>query len=57
MLARSIRLRREPSEDGPPQLTMSPSAQIFRANVSACTYFWGFVAVGSTLFWVMFYLI
>ena len=36
---------------------MTPSAQIFRANVEACTYFWGFMAVGSALFWVMFYLI
>jgi hypothetical protein len=25
--------------------------------VAACTYFWGFMAAGSTLFWVMFYLI
>lgn len=57
VLARSLRLRKLASDDGPVQLGMSPQAQIFRANVSACTYFWGFVAVASTLFWVMFYLI
>jgi len=56
-LARSLRFRTERSEDGPPQNSMTPSAQIFRANVEACTYFWGFMAVGSALFWVMFYLI
>ena len=34
-----------------------PSAQLFRANVESCTYFFGFVAVVSGLFWVFFYLI
>jgi heme/copper-type cytochrome/quinol oxidase subunit 3 len=43
--------------DGPDQLAATSSGQIFRANVAACTYFWGFMAAGSTLFWVMFYLI
>ncbi len=57
VLARSLRLRKVAADDGPVQLGGSPQAQIFRANVSACTYFWGFVAVASTLFWVMFYLI
>ena len=56
-LARSLRMRSAATADGPDQLSMSPSGQIFRANVSACTYFMGFMAVGSTLFWVMFYLI
>ena len=56
-LARSLRMRGQSTPDAPDQLAMSPSGQIFRANVSACTYFWGFMAVGSTLFWVMFYLI
>jgi heme/copper-type cytochrome/quinol oxidase subunit 3 len=56
-LARSLRMRGTSGPDGPDQLAMTPSGQIFRANVSACTYFWGFMAVGSTLFWVMFYLI
>ena len=43
--------------DGMEQISMTPSGQIFRANVESCTYFWAFMAVGSTLFWVMFYLI
>jgi heme/copper-type cytochrome/quinol oxidase subunit 3 len=49
-LARSHRL-------GSESLGSSPSAQIFRANVASCTYFWGFAAVASALFWAMFYLI
>ncbi len=56
-LARSLRMGGASGVDGPDQLAMTSSGQIFRANVSACTYFWGFMAVGSTLFWVMFYLI
>ncbi len=56
-LARSLRARSAAGPDGQDPLAMTPAGQIFRANVSACTYFWGFMAVGSTLFWVMFYLI
>ena len=56
-VARSLRMRSIAIGEGPDQLASTPSGQIFRANVSACTYFWGFMAVGSTLFWVMFYLI
>ena len=56
-LARSIRMRSSAAADGPDQLAMTPSGQIFRANVESCTYFWGFMAVGSSLFWVLFYLI
>ena len=56
-LARSIRLRSDVGAEGPAQLSMTPAAQIFRANVSACTYFWGFIGIASTLFWAMFYLI
>jgi heme/copper-type cytochrome/quinol oxidase subunit 3 len=56
-LARSLRARSSAGPDGQDQLAMTPSGQIFRANVAACTYFWGFMAIGSTLFWVMFYLI
>lgn len=56
-LARSLRARSGAGPEGFDQLAMTPSGQIFRANVAACTYFWGFMAVGSTLFWVMFYLI
>jgi len=56
VLARSLRMR-PAAADGPDQLAVTASGQIFRANVAACTYFWGFMAVASTLFWVMFYLI
>jgi heme/copper-type cytochrome/quinol oxidase subunit 3 len=56
-LAVSIRLRRLDAEAGTPATSMGPSAQLFRANVEACTYFWGFMAVVSALFWVCFYLI
>ena len=34
-----------------------PAPQLFRANVESCTYFFGFMAVISALFWVFFYLI
>jgi heme/copper-type cytochrome/quinol oxidase subunit 3 len=52
-----VRLRRLNAEDGTPATSMGPSAQLFRANVESCTYFWGFMAVVSALFWVCFYLI
>jgi len=52
---RSGRAAGRPRRDGP--VGDDAFRQIFRANVSACTYFWGFMAVGSTLFWAMFYLI
>ena len=29
----------------------------FRANLNGCTYFWGFIAVVATFFWVLFYVI
>jgi heme/copper-type cytochrome/quinol oxidase subunit 3 len=56
-LAVCIRLRRLDAEDGSPAISMGPSSQLFRANVESCTYFWGFMAVVSALFWVFFYLI
>lgn len=56
-LALCIRLRRLDAEDGSPATSTGPSAQLFRANVESCTYFWGFMAVVSILFWVLFYLI
>ena len=42
---------------GTPATSAGPSAQLFRANVESCTYFFGFMAVVSGLFWVFFYLI
>ncbi len=56
-LALSHRLNRIDADDGDPSTASGPSAQLFRANVEACTYFFGFIAVVSGLFWTFFYLI
>ena len=56
-LALSHRLKRIDADDGDPSSSSGPSAQLFRANVEACTYFFGFIAVVSGLFWIFFYLI
>jgi hypothetical protein len=56
-LALSHRLRRTHPDEGSPATSSSPAAQLFRANVESCTYFFGFMAVVSGLFWVLFYLI
>jgi heme/copper-type cytochrome/quinol oxidase subunit 3 len=56
-LALCLRLKRVDPEDGDPATSSGPSAQLFRANVEACTYFYGFMAVVSVLFWAFFYLI
>jgi heme/copper-type cytochrome/quinol oxidase subunit 3 len=56
-LALCIRLRRLDAEDGTLATSVGPIAQLFRANVESCTYFWGFMAVVGGLFWVFFYLI
>ncbi len=56
-LALCIRLKRIDPESGTPATSSGPSAQLFRANVDSCTYFFGFVILISTLFWVFFYLI
>jgi heme/copper-type cytochrome/quinol oxidase subunit 3 len=56
-LARSLRMRTAATADGLDQVATTAPGQIFRANVAACTYFWGFMAGGSALFWMMFYLI
>ena len=55
-LARSIRLHREIGGDRP-ALSAHATAQSFRANVSAMTYFWGFIGLSGTLFFAMFYLL
>jgi heme/copper-type cytochrome/quinol oxidase subunit 3 len=55
-LARSYRLRKEIGGDKP-VMSMHPSAQSFRANVSSMTYFFGFIALSSTLLFAMFYLL
>ena len=55
-LARSYRLRKELGGVSP-VLSMDESAQSFRANVAAMTYFFGFIALASTLLFAMFYLL
>jgi heme/copper-type cytochrome/quinol oxidase subunit 3 len=57
LLASCIRMRHIGVVDGVPATSTGPASQLFRANVEACTYFWGFMAAISTLFWVFFYLI
>jgi hypothetical protein len=56
VLARSIRLHKETGSKFA-ELTMEPTAQLFRANIASLTYFWGFVAVSGLLFFAMFYLL
>jgi hypothetical protein len=55
-LARLLRMRKEMGGKFP-ELTMAPTAQLFRANVASMTYFWGFVALSGALFFAMFYLL
>ncbi|HVA69940.1 MAG TPA: hypothetical protein VNF08_01280 [Acidimicrobiales bacterium] len=55
-LARASRLRTELGGANP-MTSMAPTAQSFRANVAAMTYFWGFIALASTLLFAMFYLL
>ena len=57
-LALSHRLKKRiDADDSDRSSSSGPSAQLFRANVEACTYFFGFIAVVSGLFWAFFYLI
>ena len=53
-LARSHRMTRELGGSGV-QFSSDPSARSFRANVSSMSYWWGFVALSSTLLFAMFY--
>jgi heme/copper-type cytochrome/quinol oxidase subunit 3 len=55
-VARSYRLSKGIGGDKP-LMSMHPSAQSFRANVSSMTYFFGFIALASTLLFAMFYLL
>jgi len=57
LLARWLRLRRAVSEDGGAAQSSLPVARLFRANLEACSYFWGFMGLVSLLFWVLFYVI
>jgi len=57
VLARGMRLRAalraEPDAADEPR----PAVVLFRANLESCTYFWGYLALVSTLFWVLFYVV
>jgi len=57
LLARWLRLRRAVAEDGGAARSSLPVARLFRANLEACSYYWGFIAVVSLLFWLLFYVI
>ncbi|MGH3733247.1 MAG: hypothetical protein ACRDVC_07735 [Acidimicrobiales bacterium] len=53
-LARSLRMRKELGGLNP-EMSSALTARSLRANVSAMTYFWGYIALSSTLFLWMFY--
>lgn len=56
-LAREHRLRSALSDDGgTPQSTL-PNARVLRVSLEGCAYFWGFIAVVATFFWVLFYVL
>jgi heme/copper-type cytochrome/quinol oxidase subunit 3 len=57
LLARVMRLRRAVAQDGGPARSTQPVARLFRANLEGCAYFWGFMALMSLAFWVLFYVI
>jgi heme/copper-type cytochrome/quinol oxidase subunit 3 len=57
LLARSLRLRRAMSEEGGSATASLPLARQYRANVEGCALFWSFIAVASTIFWLLFYVI
>jgi len=57
LLARSLRLRRAVAQDGGPAQSTLPVARMFRANLEGCASFWGFMALMSLLFWLLFYVI
>ena len=57
ILAREIRLRRAITQDGGAPSSTLPVARLFRANLNGCTYFWGFIALVSLFFWLLFYVL
>jgi len=57
LLARQARLRKALREDGGTAVSTLPVARMFRANLEGCTFYWGFIAVVATFFWVLFYVL
>lgn len=57
VLARAMRIRKALEEDGGAANSALPAGRLFRANLESCTYFWGYFALISVLFWVLFYVV
>jgi heme/copper-type cytochrome/quinol oxidase subunit 3 len=57
ILAREIRLRRGIVQDGGAPNSSLPAARLFRVNLNGCSYYWGFIAIVATFFWLLFYVI
>ena len=56
-LARELRLRRAAAQDGGAARSALPPARLFRLSVDNCSLFWGFIALNSAFFWVLFYVL
>lgn len=57
VLARELRLRKQLAADGGVTRSQHGSARLFRANLEACSFFWGFIAFVALFFWVLFYVL
>jgi heme/copper-type cytochrome/quinol oxidase subunit 3 len=57
LLARSLRLRRAAGHEGGAAHSSLPAAGHFREGVEGSAYYWGFVFLTATFFWVLFYLV
>ncbi|MGP0032866.1 MAG: hypothetical protein ACLPVF_20460 [Acidimicrobiales bacterium] len=57
LLARQLRLRRALAQDGGTAQSTLPAARLFRVNLESCAYYWGFIALVGTFFWVLFYVL
>ena len=57
LLARQARLRRALREDGGTVQSTLPAARMFRASLEGCAYYWGFIALVATFFWILFYVL
>jgi heme/copper-type cytochrome/quinol oxidase subunit 3 len=56
LLARAIRLRSAAREEGGTGSDLLLS-RLFRANLEACSYYWGMIALVSLFFWLIFYVV
>jgi heme/copper-type cytochrome/quinol oxidase subunit 3 len=56
-LAREHRLRRALADDGGSSSSTLPTATLLRVSLEGCAYFWGFIALVATFFWVLFYVL